>query len=516
VHFYFRAELNPKIITGPDAAHWGLAARSLETNRLSEYPEFRPPLFPLLAVLASRLTGDLASGGMLVSTVLGSLLFLPFFIIARSMYGMPCAVLTASLILLDRKLLLISTQFCSDGTSAFMVGLALWAGWAALSMGGALRYFLLGAALALCYLTSLSNFILIPSFVVLLIVRLFTGKEKIRQKGLSVYLFIMGLTTLITLKLALLGGFDEALRQVSGGINAFAGSAGRGGVGAFFTPERLDNFSRNMAALIRGFPFPPRLLALFLAQGLAALAFTARPPLYIASRASFRELFLFLTLLPSLAFPLIITHDNFTFTERFMNPYVPLALLILARGALALAELPLGLLRFIPALGKPAGEIGGRILSPIVVIVMIALLAPPFANFFIGYGKTAEPYPFADDVLKAAAWLKANTPADAVVISRVPEITFHAERRYSNPVVDETYLENLQADTSQGSRTAYYLVLTDIPVGQKDTLEDYIRKSHPEEFLRRVWSSEPDRRYKISIYRIKGYGDAPGEKNSSP
>jgi 4-amino-4-deoxy-L-arabinose transferase-like glycosyltransferase len=115
---------------------------------------------------------------------------------------------------------------------------------------------------------------------------------------------------------------------------------------------------------------------------------------------------------PYLLFVLVYWH----YEKRYVVFLIPWLCLLAAGGAAALLTRALA-----------SGERGQRWLALGLLAVGLALLAPARLDY-IG-GQTAKLLPAAGDVV-VGEWLAANTPADAVVMTRVPwQITWHSGRR---------------------------------------------------------------------------------------
>lgn len=86
---------------------------------------FFPPLFPYLIAALSYVTGDAESAGRLVSVVMGSLIVVPVYLIARRMYGERIAIAAAALVGVHPLLVQYSTTVFCETTYMTLILLAI-------------------------------------------------------------------------------------------------------------------------------------------------------------------------------------------------------------------------------------------------------------------------------------------------------------------------------------------------------------------------------------------------------
>lgn len=87
---------------------------------------FFPPLFPFLIAAVSLLTGDAEVAGRIVSVVMGSLLVVPVYLIARRMYNERIAIVGAALVGAHPLLVQFSTTVHCEPTYLTLVLTAIY------------------------------------------------------------------------------------------------------------------------------------------------------------------------------------------------------------------------------------------------------------------------------------------------------------------------------------------------------------------------------------------------------
>ncbi len=118
-----------------------------------------PPFYPFVMVLFSIFTSSLETAASAVSLVLGSLLVVPFFFLAKSMFDQRVAYLASIPVVFFPALVAISEVPLSEATYAFFLMVTLLCGWRLFMRKSYLWAFLFGILGAVCYLTR-------PEFVV--------------------------------------------------------------------------------------------------------------------------------------------------------------------------------------------------------------------------------------------------------------------------------------------------------------------------------------------------------------
>ena len=149
---------------------------------------FVPPLYPLLMAGLVRLGFDPLWGGRLLSLILGALLPLPIYWLARELSGRRSAGLLAALFVAGHPLLIIyAGRVWSETTYTFLIWCGLCCGWAALRRGRPLAAALAGLCFGAAYLTRHEGAMYMAVFLVLLggsgIYRLWTQKKRAAGAG---------------------------------------------------------------------------------------------------------------------------------------------------------------------------------------------------------------------------------------------------------------------------------------------------------------------------------------------
>jgi 4-amino-4-deoxy-L-arabinose transferase-like glycosyltransferase len=183
-----------------DAAIYGKIAWGIKSGYgLHWWSVVWPPLYPFMILLFSLVTGSLESAATVVSLVLGSLIVVPFFFLARKIFDDLSAYLGSLLVVFFPSLVAISATSLSEATYTFFLLLTLLLGWLLITARSFARAFLFGLLAGICYLTR-------PEFLVafglLLLVFLIAGmKRKTRRGPKTVPLILICLLGLLILAL---------------------------------------------------------------------------------------------------------------------------------------------------------------------------------------------------------------------------------------------------------------------------------------------------------------------------
>ena len=113
---------------------------------------FFPPLFPFLIAAVSLLTGDAEVAGRIVSVVMGSLLVVPVYLIARRMYNERIAIVGAALVGAHPLLVQFSTTVHCEPTYLTLVLTAIYMAMRAMDSPTPRNLFIMGGFYGLAYL----------------------------------------------------------------------------------------------------------------------------------------------------------------------------------------------------------------------------------------------------------------------------------------------------------------------------------------------------------------------------
>lgn len=110
------------------------------------------PFYPFLIKIFSIFNGYESAGAM-ISLILGSLLVVPVYLLARKFYGTPAAYISSFLIIFDRTLVNFSAEILSETTYLFLLFMGIYLGWIALDKKRLSLYAGASLFLTLSYLT---------------------------------------------------------------------------------------------------------------------------------------------------------------------------------------------------------------------------------------------------------------------------------------------------------------------------------------------------------------------------
>jgi|GEM_PF-1285046 len=183
-----------------DAAIYGKIAWGIRNGYgLHWWSVVWPPFYPFMILLFSLVSGSLESAATVVSLVLGSLIVVPFFFLARKIFDDLSAYLGSLLVVFFPSLVAISATSLSEATYTFFLLLTLLLGWLLITARSLARAFLFGLLAGICYLTR-------PEFLVafglLLLLFLIVGTSRKTQRGpKTVPLFLICLLGFLILAL---------------------------------------------------------------------------------------------------------------------------------------------------------------------------------------------------------------------------------------------------------------------------------------------------------------------------
>jgi 4-amino-4-deoxy-L-arabinose transferase-like glycosyltransferase len=147
------------------------------------------PFYPFVIFFFSVFTGSLEAAALVGSLVLGSLVVVPFFFLAKNVLGYKPAYLGSVLVVFFPALVVISAVPLSEATYTFFFLFTLLLGWLLISKRSYLYGILLGILSGICYLTR-------PEFLVafaamLLVFFIFDLKRKAQGKSRTIVLLLL-------------------------------------------------------------------------------------------------------------------------------------------------------------------------------------------------------------------------------------------------------------------------------------------------------------------------------------
>jgi len=142
------------------------------------------PFYPFVTALFSIFTGNLEAATTAVSLVLGSLLVVPFFFLAKSMFNHRVAYLASILVIFFPALVVISEVPLSEATYAFFLMITLLCGWRLFMRRSYLWAFLFGIFGATCYLTRPEFLVAFACLLLLYLIIELRARDRTRPNSL--------------------------------------------------------------------------------------------------------------------------------------------------------------------------------------------------------------------------------------------------------------------------------------------------------------------------------------------
>ena len=507
--------LLPRTIKADESYYLLLGHNLLAGNGFtySGYPELHfTPLYPIIAGLFHLLTGNFETASNLVYALSGGLLLFPVFAMARRIYGVQTAWLTAVLIGM-LPALTVKVLYWGSLTEPLYLSL-LYGGLALLLVGledGRLgKFAAAGTLLGLAYLTRPEAVVYFGVFVI------FTGiwlwkdvRCGVRRTVFALGAFVLPFVVLVapyiwylhahTGQWMISGKIAFVLQEVSSGKRHIDFDPIAGGEVAWLSPDRfrmntlqsvltnpidiLHRVIKNGRSFIQHFFAPTNFW-----WGLTPLVVLALFTQPWDHRRIRYEAFLVTIILV-----LMLTFLPFFYVTRFFAPAFPVFLIWTAQGCLYLGRW----------LQEKAGLWRGNLLSkpymksvvgwlPTGMVVGVFILG----TIFVVHTHAGQN--FVGDKM-AGLWLKAHTATDAKVMTQDAAVALYADRRWvASPNMDWDGF--MQYAHSHG---ANYLVVKDFKlVEHQPQVAEILQKGAPE--LELVFSFEEPhwREYKTRIYSI--------------
>jgi len=478
-----------------------------------------PPLLPIVAGFFSLFTENLEWGTEFTYVAFGGATVIPYFFLARRIYGTRVAR-RASVFLAFFPGLLVSFYWGSmtEPLYTFLVVTALLFFHKGLREHGGTDFLLAGVLLALVYLTRSEGIVFFPvlfGFSILYLAKkrclfrtstlrnlclmalsftLISAPYPLFIKESSGQLSISGKTKLILL----VGNMDLETRE------SLAGRLNEEGTEFFDyaalvedktvlgmileNPKVLVGGSllqfRNFLVTLMSWKVFPAFLVGFLLLGLF------RDP-WDSDRLE-NEIFLWVACLPFLVFL------TFKIWPRYLLPMTPILLLWATKGVTALEDWIRESSAAIRRNRAPAGRWLLWLPGILFSLPLLALLvAKPIR------ARTLHQYPV--EYRAAGKWLDENLPADAMMLTRKPEVAYYA-KRLMHPVPNEALPSVVRYGRSHGID---YLVVDEYFIATRPHLAFLLeQEGFPEDLLFLHEEKGPSGR-KVRIFKIKD--EAPGD-----
>ena len=483
--------------------------------RLLDHPiTMCPPLLPIVAGFFSLFTDNLELGTNFTYVVFGGATVIPYFHLARRIYGTRLAR-RASLFLAFFPGLLLSFYWGSmtGPLYTFLLVTALLFFHRAITEGRAVDFALTGALLALVYLTrseGLLFFLVLFSFAVLTFIRRHALRNKKSMRNLlllavtcgvisapyplfikqsSGQLSISGKTKLILL----VGNMDLKTRErLAGKLNAEGTEFFDYGqlvkdktvLGMILeNPKVLVGGSflqfRNFLVTLMSWQVFPAFLFAFVLLGLF------RDPWDRARLEN--EVFLIVACAPFLVFL------TFKIWPRYLLPMTPVLLLWATRGVLALEDWIRQTTANIRGKNAPPRRWVAGLPTILFCLPLLAILVakPIRARMLVQYPV---------EYRSAGRWIDKNLPADAMILTRKPEVAYYA-RRMMHPLPNEDLPTILRYARLHGIG---YLVVDEFFIASRPQLAFLLEQNTFPDGIRLLHEERAPNGRKIRIFRIQG------------
>ncbi len=512
----------------PDYLWLGKSLLTGHGYTITGVPELHyPPLFPVLAGGVYWLTGQPELGSAFWYVVLGALLVLPVFALAKRIYGTQVAWFSAILVAvfpgLSSTVLYWGTM--TEPLFILIVYSALWTALVALEDGKLWAYAATGALLSLAYLSRPEGIVWLASLGVLFLVMWIAKRQLFRWRTpLNLLVFLASFLILAapyivflhehtgkwlaTGKLSITYDIGEAVLerdpvlydQVTASLDSASGEI------LWWSNKRFERSMldiiledpqkfvsriwRNMQRM-RSAIFSPTIFPLFLLAPVA-LAWFRQP---WGRRRLGHEALLWAGVLPVAAFL------PFHVEVRFFSPAFPAMLIWLAAGLWALGGWAAETLTFWRSKdGTQAPASVGKIVrdqSIVAGLCLAVLMIYMVRVHFSVVQNGMKDLSFAHKT--AGLWLKENSPPDAAIMSRDLAVSLYAERGFVvSPRTD--YANYLAYARRKGA--SYLLVDENELRVLRPHLAFLLDDANPPPELERVFSAR-DRRGLTIVYRIK-------------
>lgn len=505
-----------------DEPDYLIAGRNLFTGKgyaVTTRPEVHyAPLFPVVTGLLYPLTHNMKLNSDIAFVLFGTLTLLPFYWLARRLFGARIGFMATTFLTLFPALTpaVIFWGTMLEPLYLFLLYAALCAVWLAWEKKSLAAHVSAGALFGLAYLTKPEAIVyLVLMFALLIVGNLWRRSLLNRRTVASILGGVLSFALVISPYIAFL--YRHTGRILITGKLGVTYVAGQGAVdrdpGLYDRAlSRLDEageeiiwfsedrFKYSIADEIRADPqgFVRRVwknMNTFETVLFARNVFPFYLLLFVAlawfgspwnRERTVKELFLIAAVLPVLIFL------PFHIELRYFAPLLPVLLLWLANGIQAMAD-------WLSGTSEQWG-VAGRQRTPLALGLSVLL-----SSLILAYFLALQPRVLRDGLAnmntrgrEAGLWLKANSPADSLVMSRDPEVVFYAERLWAASP-NEDYARFI---AYVRKREAHYLVVDEREVTViRPQLSFLLNEGAPPPELQHAYTAH-DHSGKTIVYRV--------------
>ncbi len=471
-----------------------------------------PPLLPLVAGFFSLFTETLEVGTSFIYVVFGSALVLPAFFLAQRIYGLRVARMTAFILAFYPGLML---AFYWGSMTEYLYAFVLMSGFLFLHKGlyetRPSAFVGAGFFLALAYLGRSEGILFFP-VLFLFSIYFFARRKCLFEKKTLVNLLLFGLVFVIvsapyplflkkesgklsfsgkTKMILLVGAMDVKTRE------GYAGRLGEDGDEFFDYSDLVKDktvlgmIAENPAVLMGGSLLQLKNFAVTLLSWKVFPAFLMGFVLIGVFRDPWdrirlgHELFLFVCCIPFMVFL------TFLIWPRYLIPMTPILVLWAARGVVAIEDWIVQTASFFRQSNEPLPRWIRLIPAVAVTIPLLAILAGKPIK-----AKMLHQYPV--EYKEAGKWMNANLPADAMILTRKPEVAYYA-RRLMHPLPNEDTPTIIHY---AGIHDIDYMVVAEFTIASRPQLEYLLVDETFPDDLSLIYDGKAPNGRKIRVFQI--------------
>lgn len=479
---------------------------------------FFPPLFSYLIAAISLLTHDVESAGRIVSLVMGTLLVLPVYFIARHFYGRAAASIAAVLIALHPLLIGFSSTVFSESATLTLLATAVYATLRAYRSGAAMSYGLAGAAFGLTYLIrpEATAYMLVALTFGLGYGLLFRRSDFLRIARRAVWLPIAFAVLAAPYVVWLHGQTGQWRLEGKSALNYATGRQAAAGIPLHEVSYKIDSdltergvWIKPNIATIRSERIAPQELLRYIAgkakqvmvdvrNTIAAGTAYGSPPLFALAvlglyrrpwdRESALDQLFILTVLGMASSALFFIYY---FSDRFLLPFLPFLVIWASHGILA----------FERWFARSATLVFGRRPGPAVRLLIVALTTAVIPlTALTAVANVWELKTFsagARPVKIAGQWLNAQAAGAKTIMDTSAILPFHASAKY----VPFPYTDSDTALRYLDKRQVDFIVLRDFDVATRPYLKSWLENGIPSPRAELVYKVDEPEVGRIFIYK---------------